>query len=26
VFTGSSYDARTGEWQMSKMPVHHIID
>jgi adenylylsulfate reductase subunit A len=26
VFTGSSYDARTGEWRMSKMPVHHLID
>jgi adenylylsulfate reductase subunit A len=25
VFTGSRYDARTGEWRMSKLPVHHII-
>jgi adenylylsulfate reductase subunit A len=25
VFTGSRYDARTGDWQMSKLPVHHII-
>jgi len=25
VFTGSRYDARTGEWQMSKLPVHHIV-
>ena len=25
VFTASHYDAKTGEWQMSKLPVHHII-
>ena len=25
VFTGSKYDARTGGWQMSKLPVHHIV-
>jgi adenylylsulfate reductase subunit A len=25
VFTGSQYDAKTGEWQMSKLPVHHIV-
>ncbi len=25
VFTASQYDAKTGEWQMSKLPVHHII-
>jgi adenylylsulfate reductase subunit A len=25
VFTGSKYDATTGEWQMSKLPVHHIV-
>ena len=25
VFTGSQYDAKTGEWQMSKLPVHRII-
>jgi adenylylsulfate reductase subunit A len=25
VFTASQYDARTNEWQMSKLPVHHII-
>jgi len=25
VFTASQYDASTGEWQMSKLPVHHII-
>lgn len=25
VFTGSRYDAATGEWQMSKLPVHHIV-
>ena len=24
-FTASRYDAETGEWQMSKLPVHHII-
>jgi adenylylsulfate reductase subunit A len=26
VFTASEYDARTGEWRLSKLPVHHIID
>ena len=26
VFTGSQYDRNTGEWEMSTMPVHHIID
>ena len=26
VFTGSRYDAKTGEWHMEKLPVHHIID
>jgi adenylylsulfate reductase subunit A len=26
VFTGSIYDAKTGEWRMEKLPVHHIID
>jgi hypothetical protein len=25
VFTGSRYDAKTGEWHMEKLPVHHII-
>jgi adenylylsulfate reductase subunit A len=25
VFTGSKYDAKAGEWQMSKLPVHHIV-
>jgi len=25
VFTASQYDAKTGTWQMSKLPVHHII-
>ena len=25
VFTGSQHDAQTGEWHMSKLPVHHII-
>ena len=25
VFTASQYDAKTGEWHMSKLPVHHII-
>ena len=24
-FTASQYDARTGQWQMSKLPVHHLI-
>ncbi len=26
VFTASQYEAGTGEWHMSKLPVHHIID
>ena len=26
VFTASEYDALTGEWRLSKLPVHHIID
>jgi adenylylsulfate reductase subunit A len=26
VFTVSQYDPKTGEWHMSKLPVHHIID
>jgi adenylylsulfate reductase subunit A len=26
VFTGSRYDPVSGEWQMEKLPVHHIID
>ena len=25
VFTGSQYDAKTREWRMSKLPVHHIV-
>jgi adenylylsulfate reductase, subunit A len=25
-FTASQYDAKTGEWHMSKLPVHHIIE
>lgn len=25
VFTASQYDAKTGEWDMTKLPVHHII-
>jgi adenylylsulfate reductase subunit A len=25
VFTASQYDAQTGDWHMSKLPVHHII-
>ncbi|NTV94064.1 MAG: adenylyl-sulfate reductase subunit alpha [Thiobacillus sp.] len=25
VFTASRYDARSGEWQLDKLPVHHII-
>ena len=25
VFTGSEYDVKTGEWRMSKLPVHHIV-
>jgi adenylylsulfate reductase subunit A len=24
-FTGSQYDPKTGEWQMSKLPVHRIV-
>ncbi len=26
VFTASRYDAKTGEWEMSKLPVHPIVD
>ena len=26
VFTASQYDPMTGEWRMSTLPVHHIID
>lgn len=26
VFTGSQYDAQTGEWRLSKLPVHHLVD
>lgn len=26
VFTASRYDPESGEWQMSKLPVHHIVD
>jgi adenylylsulfate reductase subunit A len=26
VFTASRYDPKTGDWQLSKLPVHHIID
>ncbi|MDT8283801.1 MAG: adenylylsulfate reductase subunit alpha, partial [Gammaproteobacteria bacterium] len=26
VFTVSQYDPRSAQWQMSKLPVHHIID
>ncbi|MFN3750882.1 MAG: adenylyl-sulfate reductase subunit alpha [Thiobacillus sp.] len=25
VFTASRYDARSGTWQMDKLPVHHIL-
>lgn len=25
VFTASRYDANSGEWEMSKLPVHHIV-
>lgn len=25
-FTALQYDPKTGEWHMSKLPVHHIID
>ncbi len=25
VFTGSQYNPKTDEWQMSKLPVHHIV-
>ena len=25
VFTGSQYNAKTGEWLMSKLPVHHFV-
>jgi adenylylsulfate reductase, subunit A len=26
VFTASEYDANTGEWELGKLPVHHLID
>jgi adenylylsulfate reductase subunit A len=26
VFTASRYDPKTGDWQLGKLPVHHIID
>jgi adenylylsulfate reductase subunit A len=26
VFTGSQYDPNTGEWTMSKLPVHRIVE
>ena len=26
VFTSCQYDAETDEWQMGKLPVHHILD
>ncbi|WP_275098767.1 adenylyl-sulfate reductase subunit alpha [Sedimenticola hydrogenitrophicus] len=26
VFTASRYDPKSGEWDMSKLPVHHIVD
>jgi adenylylsulfate reductase subunit A len=25
VFTGSQYDAKTGDWHMCKFPVHHFV-
>ena len=25
-FTGSQYDSKTGEWKMSKLPVHRIVE
>ncbi len=25
VFTASQFDAKSGEWQLSKLPVHHIV-
>lgn len=25
VFSGSQYDAKTGDWKMSKLPVHHLV-
>lgn len=25
-FTLSQYDAKTGEWHMSKAPVHHLVE
>jgi adenylylsulfate reductase, subunit A len=25
-FTGAQYDAKTREWQMSKLPVHRIVE
>ncbi len=26
VFTASRYDATTGEWEMGKLPVHHLVE
>jgi adenylylsulfate reductase subunit A len=26
VFTASEYDAKKGDWRLSKLPVHHIIE
>jgi adenylylsulfate reductase subunit A len=26
VFTLSRYEAKTGDWQMEKAPVYHIVD
>ena len=25
-FTGSQYDPKSGEWEMSKLPVHRIVE
>jgi hypothetical protein len=25
-FTGSQYDSKSGQWQMSKLPVHRIVE
>lgn len=25
VFTASRYDAGTGEWEMARLPVHHLV-
>jgi adenylylsulfate reductase subunit A len=25
-FTASQYDVKSGEWEMSKLPVHHIVE